>query len=888
TESLDDDLAGLQDTLLSVFYHELTHAITMNIRTPAWQIAADIFGDFMSASMINMPPSFREGAAVFSESTSGAGRLNDPFTAQVPAQAKYENRFPSWKEASGASDLFTPASLPYLYGAAFNRWMAEEYGMEQYNRFLAETGAGHFYFVAGIYKKIYGASLIDDWERFRESVQVPASVTEPEILPIKAGLFSSIAARGSGIAWIDMISSGVYFWNPDTPDKKPQKLFSTQSTAHRLSFSPEGKSSPEGERSPEGRYLLVSTARAVPPGFEWRLRVYDTEERRFTGFSGERLRDGSFVTLADGSLAIAAVETSPQGNSLVVLRFDGGEGAEEGEGEELFRLKMAANHIPVNPSDGGSGTIAFIDALGMDRRLLFWDPQTGALEEAVFAEGTPAAMRCLSSSYQDGRTLLAFGWSELDTFYRLGILDRSDSSVSLQQGDLSGGVLLPVRYGNAYYYAARFALSEELCRFPVSADGTGTGFGTNFGTETVFSRSSFSLEPASIYEGAEVVSSFSTNSELRTPEKYRPASYFSQGMFIPIIGLDFFSDPITWGLGASWMTADPAEKWNLTASLYYHMPPMFFDVSLDLINTSHPLNWEAVLSDFLVTENGNALRSTQGIFNTSITFPLKDYAKSWTLNTSVYVVMESETASVQDVRLFGAYTLAPAFAEAGLVLSPGFSFARRTGTGPFDRIGFNTFLLGMVDLPFYKKDSISGEGAFGVSPSEMPVLGEYVFSFTLPGLLPVRNPRGFTLRLPLTLTLSTAWALNGYIGVDTELSSLVPFAESVSRYAETKGRTVSGVNASVVLFAAEIQKGIPLIPFVANRVVLSGGYHGSYYSNYDFTEGTWLDSVSGKLALIVSPAIGSATGFQLSLDLEMAWFPRTNDIRGAISGLYRF
>ncbi|MDR1748609.1 MAG: hypothetical protein LBR47_06065, partial [Spirochaetaceae bacterium] len=111
---------------------------------------------------------------------------------------------------------------------------------------------------------------------------------------------------------------------------------------------------------------------------------------------------------------------------------------------------------------------------------------------------------------------------------------------------------------------------------------------------------------------------------------------------------------------------------------------------------------------------------------------------------------------------------------------------------------------------------------------------------------------------------------------------------SVPRDADTEGRTVSGFSVSVVLFSAELQHGVPLVPFVANRVVLSGGYRGNYFSDYDFTGGRWLDAVSGELALIVSPAIGAATGVQLSLDVELVWFPRSNDIRGSVSGLYRF
>ncbi|MBQ5780719.1 MAG: hypothetical protein IIW10_02065, partial [Spirochaetaceae bacterium] len=108
-------------TLLDVFEHELTHALSLNIKTSAWKVASYVVGDMASPVAVwSLPALFVEGISVFTESMDGKhGRLNDDLTMQMLIQAKMEKRFPTWQEVSGAKDTYPTGNTSYIFGGAF-------------------------------------------------------------------------------------------------------------------------------------------------------------------------------------------------------------------------------------------------------------------------------------------------------------------------------------------------------------------------------------------------------------------------------------------------------------------------------------------------------------------------------------------------------------------------------------------------------------------------------------------------------------------------------------------------------------------------------------------------------------------------------------------------
>ena len=109
-----DDLAVFSQTLLSTFTHELTHALTFNLKNKTMRTLAKIFGDAFANHYITVTNGMAEGATVSYESSKGEGRLNDPYALQQIRQAKIEGKFPAYSDVKGSSDAYPRNSFYYF------------------------------------------------------------------------------------------------------------------------------------------------------------------------------------------------------------------------------------------------------------------------------------------------------------------------------------------------------------------------------------------------------------------------------------------------------------------------------------------------------------------------------------------------------------------------------------------------------------------------------------------------------------------------------------------------------------------------------------------------------------------------------------------------------
>lgn len=130
-----------ENTIESVFYHELTHAVTLNMKNKFWRVMSGLFSDALTPAYLTLTTFWEEGATVSLESMSGGGRLNNPFSMQIVAQAKIENRFPSWRDVTGARDTYPGGTDAYIFGAAFAKYLQNTYGMEKYGDFWRSAEA---------------------------------------------------------------------------------------------------------------------------------------------------------------------------------------------------------------------------------------------------------------------------------------------------------------------------------------------------------------------------------------------------------------------------------------------------------------------------------------------------------------------------------------------------------------------------------------------------------------------------------------------------------------------------------------------------------------------------------------------------------------------------
>ncbi len=234
----------------TVFYHELTHAVSLNSKAPGWRLMS-FFGQIFTPAGLSLTSFWYEGAAVSVESLEDGGRLNDPYFNQIILDAKFKDvtgvkKFPSWRDVTGARDVYPYGNDAYVFGAHFARYLIETYGFSKYAEFWKNAGTStNLSFCAGVFKKTYGIALSDAWKSFYEDIELP----EIDLEKRKAFVSTSNLISKNGavtqtadsyfnpqtgkydLVWFDSLSQGIFF--------NSKRLF-TIKNVESIRFSPDG------------------------------------------------------------------------------------------------------------------------------------------------------------------------------------------------------------------------------------------------------------------------------------------------------------------------------------------------------------------------------------------------------------------------------------------------------------------------------------------------------------------------------------------------------------------------------------------------------------------------------------------------------------------------
>ena len=298
--SLDIGWTAFSDNLRSLFLHELTHAISLQIRAPWASFLSGIFGSWVAPNFFNTPAFMTEGVTVSFESADGlTGRANDPLIKERVRQDIIENRFKTPLEASGVYDEYPFGNIYYEYGGLFNSYLQRSYGLEAYDKLWKEMGNLHFTFSFDPYEecyykafdKTYGIPFPKVWADFRNSLAILDVLDPPE--PLSASVSSSIqglVAGGKNLFWVDGREGRAM--RMDLQTMAETRLFEADSDSAIC------------DASPDGKRLLVSRAILLP---DYRDRVetlvYDVGGGCFVkGSEAPSLRDARFFR--DGYIGI--------------------------------------------------------------------------------------------------------------------------------------------------------------------------------------------------------------------------------------------------------------------------------------------------------------------------------------------------------------------------------------------------------------------------------------------------------------------------------------------------------------------------------------------------------------------------------------------------------
>lgn len=770
-------MTSYDETIISVFYHELVHAISLGIRSPSWEKASKIIGDILGPSQIfYLPIFFYEGVTVSFESLDGAGRLNDEYSLHVLRQAKVAGEFPDWRVISGARDIYPTGTPSYIFGGAFSAYLQSHYGMSKYAEYWHECGRINFFkFMGGVFEKVFGLSLDDAWKDFYESIEVPKNVynvvnldSDNLVFEKENNIFYAASASDNCVVWMDNISKSVKMLSlaqlnkSENTKRKTQKLFSADSGASRLAFSLDGK-------------ILAYSYALIDDSAKNTVKLFDMSEHKFVEtLTG--IRDACPVVLSSGKNAIVGVKTFSQDVSLVFTNYDG---------SELFQKKFPLDVIPINPIYCDNGFVAYLLKNHLDWSIELFNPET--------SECYNYPLDIIPFNLAASPSGITFSWYDKnDTKIHLArsaileILFSSSKetakpvlSISKQMDDFSGGVFYPllVRKFNldsnlfwvAKFFENDFLLKKELKEIKFSdfceLNLNHKSIGESSKSDNVVSESDFDIE------------------------NYNKWEHLHKGIFVPLVLSSLNTSSFTadiFSLGVSYLTSDPTRELIIQNELMYN----FFDKSIgvNIFFTNKPKDWQ--LTTYL---GGNYSFDlgwyAQGYFNAYRDIPIGNNYKVFTFKNYLQWTSSDCVYSYEN-------PVALNFHKIQEVLTFGLSNFRKVDTSIYAIKGLSfdvninaicTFDFDFLEVPnFYAYPNI--------------VLGA-----RLPRLLPFRNPVNFTLNLPAQFSLS-----------------VLPY-ETTSE-PDDEDMFLSGY-AKVVLFSREIQRTLWKSSIYLNRITFNGRYN---------------------------------------------------------------
>jgi hypothetical protein len=453
--SMNPEWTAFENSLESLFFHELTHAVTLSSRSPFFGVLHKIFGGWVYPTGITAPLFMVEGAAVSFESLDGYGRANDPLIKERLRQAIHEDAFLSPFQASGVYDLPPAGSVYYEYGGLFSAWLQKKYGMEKYAELWQAMGRDyHFSFnfynngFFNIFQKVYGLAFPESWEDFKDELRLKNIEDNPSGI-IGGGklLIGDIAAAGDKVFFLNKTNRQVSCYDPVSQTVK--NVAPADSAAYAL------------DAAQDGRFLISSyrydgqLAQAVVT--EWDGYA----QRTWKGlYNGRYFRNG-----------LIGLSSNRHVNNLVFRFGPGG----PGEDTEKTLLRGNADFLYSNPRTVNDVWIAFTAVKKGKRQLCLYNYETTEVYRlASDLEDDGERWRYIRGLQFSGGRLL-FGFNHDDGMYKLGVVELSGlldgSGPSVPEAvftgrNFSGGIFIPVIVKDTIYYRGAFATWDALMKYP--------------------------------------------------------------------------------------------------------------------------------------------------------------------------------------------------------------------------------------------------------------------------------------------------------------------------------------------------------------------------------------------------------------------------------------
>ena len=890
------ELAVFSEPLLSTFRHELTHAVTYNMKNGFWTFIGKVFGDCVAPGMLTVTSGMAEGATVTSESAAGEGRLNDEYAKHYVKQAKIEDKFPSYHDVSGAADA-GPGGAPYYFNGAFHQWLQDKYGMEAYANFWFRVVNGKNFTIAGAFKKAFGIKLKKAWAQFEEDYEVPDLAANPveaglardffepdlneySILNNAGSRYGSLtASAGEGAAprlvWIDYYGGRVQTVQGGEGSeaslavKAERSQHSVPAPSIRTLFALRGINTVR--LSNDGRFLAASYTSDLAATERACVKIYDFEDGSFFSVKETGLKEAVVVKNSLNEWFLLAQKYSSQHYSIAVYRLLLDDQTHKIKSVEPYtELVMEAETNPYAFTPLGNGTFAWLKKSKLSYSLCISKVDGSLIKEYSFPQGMVVRSLSYSSecgarageaeteaSGQSSSGIFFFSYAQKGTMPRLGTLNAEDGKLFLSDADISGAVFEPLYWqGQLVYVGEFFRQSRLLCMDLPELAGEGAAAGYETQRVADGDNENPPLQPSQAPHTPHLPS-----------KPYISAPYLLRGILIPVssYSTDYFGTNANYTssagaslLGFTYITANP---WTEGSSSLYTLTGGWNSLSnsygLDLqINSGSATSLLQTFTELKSEFDSKGWKQGGGNFTLSVNLDFSNYS-SISLANAFYTRFGRqdkqlpEASSEEDSQDYLSYAFwdnqtigitAPEDDRIYFMLqnvsSLTYSNIRRTGPGRFEYAGFG---LGLTYGLRYDSELTEAALEYLKTSAAGAVMKIYI-----PHLLPIKSKYGFTYNLPLRLTAAynPSTSIYGY-----------------TQPKELLGRALTDAYAETTLFGMDIQKAIPgITAFYLNDFYVSAGYAGTLMGArvkaHADEEYYYLDSVYVKTALEFTPNIG--------------------------------
>ncbi len=606
--SISDSLAVFEETMLSIFRHELTHALIYNIRGSFPQLVSDILGDYVTASSaLYMDQFFTEGIAVYSESRTGEGRLNNSHVMEIIKQAKADGSFPSWSVVNGTIDTYGRGTNSYIFGGAFMNYLARTYGEETLFKYFRLSGDIHFFKLSNeLFKSVFKTSPTKAWKAFKESIEVPETVHDCQSLKIDA-FKSAQSFEGTSEAddyYYTASSASGDIYKVAADGSVSEKVGSVYSLYNNLDVAQNG--------------LILASRNQME---KTALVLLDPNGNTLLSLEGEEVR-GCIVQVAN-AFSLVTFSAENQVGRLTVYSLEPKNGKYCATAEKAIELGPDAVILSMDGTE--TGYVVFLLKQGLERKIVYLNLEDYSMAALEVSDILINDISCINGSES-----IVFSFNNTDpsdpSFSRLGLIDfipeTNSATMHLSTKDISGGIYNPSSNGQTVFYIARFKDRDEICLSDLSY------FSLEYSGE--LSASAFTVESSTI--------NLQTLEEDSAP--YSLFKNIQRGSFLPFAFNPSKEDSAN--LGLTWITSDLTQSLSIVATTGYDFTDKLYYLRATATYSALPIELSLDQCLFVPTD-------TPSISNYVVQLTAE---KAFVLNSDNRVITLSDTISINSAESF--------------------------------------------------------------------------------------------------------------------------------------------------------------------------------------------------------------------------------------------